>query len=320
MFEMDLSRHKRTNEEDEENHSAAVILRAFEEYLVLKGRSKNTVEAYCQDVWGYMRFARQRYGEEIFDMAMFNRGDLLRFYQHQTAEARVSPATWNRRRASLRVFAQWAIGEGLLNYDPTDGLPVAESVELAPLWLGGRELGRLERAIERGIIAARTPAQRSKAVRDRAIVLLMLKGGLREGEVCGLNVGDVTLGERKGRISVRFGKGNKCRVVPVNSQALTALRQWLALRPGAGEALFVGKGGRRLQARGIQRMVAELGRQAGIDDLTPHRLRHSCAKCLLDAGVKLSEVAKLLGHGGLNTTLRYVQPSEKDLETAVEKI
>ena len=69
-----------------------------------------------------------------------------------------------------------------------------------------------------------------------------------------------------------------------------------------------------------ERLVAELGQQAGVADLTPHRLRHSCAKALLDSGATLPEVAKLMGHSRLDTTMRYVLPSEHDLAAAVEKI
>jgi site-specific recombinase XerD len=257
---------------------------------------------------------------------MFNRSDLQLFYQQQIGQANVAPATWNRRRAALRVFAGWARGQGLISYDPTDGLPKVEEVELAPRWLDGREVGRLERALEKAIQGARSEAWKVKAIRDRAVVLVMLKGGLREGEVCGLDVDDVTLGERKGKVVVRMGKGNKSRVVPLNGQALAALRRWLESYPQpfpegkGGGPVFVGKGGDRLQERGVQRLVAELGQQAGIEGLTPHRLRHTCAKALLDAGVKLTEVAKLLGHSRLETTMRYTTPSEGDLERAVERI
>ncbi len=295
------------------------VISAFGKHLALQGKSANTVSAYCQDVGVFAAWVSERYAEP-FDMAMFNRSDLQLFYQNQLSQSKISPATWNRRRASLRTFAQWAKVNGLLSYDPTDGLQVAADVELAPRWLDGRDQGRLERALEKNIQGARTEAWRVKAIRDRAIVLLMAKVGLREGEVCALELADLALGDRKGKIAVRFGKGAKSRSVPVNAQALAALRAWLDMRPAGGTAVFIGKGGERLQERGVQRFVAELGQQAGIEELTPHRLRHTFAKSLLDAGVKISEVAKLMGHGRLDTTMRYVQPSEGDLAAAVEKI
>ena len=298
---------------------AGDVVGSFGQFLGLKGRAVNTVAGYVQDVGVYASWVEGRYGEG-FDLAMVNRTDLQGFWRDQVEVARVSAATWNRRRAALRVFARWAQDAGLLSYDPTDGLPAAEAVELAPRWLDGREMGRLERAMERGIQGARTEAARVKMVRDRCILLLLAKCGLREGELCALDLADLDLGERKGRLAVRFSKGNKSRVVPVNSQALGALRAWLEVRPVGGEAVFVGKGGVRLQERGVQRLAAELGRQAGIMDLTPHRLRHTCGKALVDAGVQLTVVAKLLGHSRLDTTMRYTTPSEQDLAAAVSRI
>ena len=308
------------------------MIGAFGESLLLKGKGERTTSAYAGDVRVYVKWVSERYGGE-FDLEMINRSDLRLFYQHQTAQERVSPATWNRRRASLRVFAQWAQGQGLLSYDPTDGLPKVEEIQLAPHWLDGIEAGRLESVL--GTMKGDpTEAKRVKAVRDRAVVLLMLKAGLREGEVCQLTPGDLNIMPRKGTATIHYGKGNKSRGVPLNKETREALQAWLdvrgsltqpcvqgALSQGEREtALFLGKGGVRLQERGIQRLVEDLGRIAKIDGLTPHRLRHTCAKNLLDAGTKLTEVAKILGHGRLDTTMRYTTPSEGDLAAAVEKI
>lgn len=280
-------------------------------------KAARTAEAYRQDVGAFAVWAAGRY-DEVFELAMFNRSDLRLFAEEQMVV--VAPASWNRRRAALRVFAQWAMGCGLLSYDPSDVLPVVEQVDLAPRWLDGREIGKVERALERAIQGAGSEAALGKALRDRAITLLMLKGGLREGEVCALASGDLVLGERKGRVTIRLGKGGKMRVVPLNFQVVGAIRAYMNHVGEVSGAVFVGKGGVRLQERGVQRLVAELGRLAGVEGLTPHRLRHSCAKCLLDAGAQLTEVAKLLGHSRLDTTMRYVQPSALDLERAVERI
>lgn len=296
------------------------ILGAFRRHLVGMGKSGNTVSAYCQDVGVFASWVGERYGEG-FDLAMFNRSDLQVFFQVQTGELKVSPATWNRRRASLRVFAAWAHGQGLISYDPTDGLQGVEEVALAPRWIDGREYGRVLRALELAIQGARSDAWRVKALRDRAIVLLMAEGGLREGEVSGLDLGDVTLGERKGKVAVRYGKGKKSRAVPVGKVVVDALKAYLnlpnpspSLKGREQRAVFVGKGGVRLEGRGIQRLVAELGRQAGVADLTPHRLRHYFVKSRLDAGASIIEVAKLSGHSRVETLARYGQPSEADLE------
>ena len=81
-----------------------------------------------------------------------------------------------------------------------------------------------------------------------------------------------------------------------------------------GEVLF------DVDVRQAQKMVGALGERAKVEDLTPHALRHTCAKRMVDAGRPLTEIQKILGHEKLETTARYCQPGWEDLERAVESI
>ena len=127
-----------------------------------------------------------------------------------------------------------------------------------------------------------------------------------------LNLDDVTLGERS-------GKGGKYREVPLNAPARRALRRYLVTRPeGESDALFLGQRGRRIGRKTVQRAVWRFSKQAGLKRVSPHVLRHTFAKSLVDNGVSLEKVAALLGHSDLNTTRRYVTPGERDLQDAVE--
>jgi len=289
------------------------VLGAFRNHLELKGKSKHTVDAYCNDMGVYATWVGQRYGEG-FDLAMFNRSDLQVFFREQTKELGVSPATWNRRRAALRVFAAWAQEQGLINYDPTDSLPKVEETELAPQWITGREYGKLRDALTKQIVGAKTMAGKDKAIRDQALIMLMAECGLRESETCALNISDLKLMKNKGEVQVRYGKGNKSRLVPFNKDVVVILKSWIEVRGEHDGALFVGKGGDRLGPRGIQRMVAEMGMKAGMTDLRPHRLRHYFVKTRLDENASLIEVAALTGHSRLETLRRYGLPSKADLE------
>lgn len=96
---------------------------------------------------------------------------------------------------------------------------------------------------------------------------------------------------------------------------------WLAVRPETdAKALFVSQRGKGLGRRGLQRVVGKLGKEAGVEEATPHVLRHSFAKNLVDAGVSLEKVAELLGHSRLETTRIYTRPGRQDLEQAVESV
>ncbi|MEW5718651.1 MAG: tyrosine-type recombinase/integrase, partial [Chloroflexota bacterium] len=96
---------------------------------------------------------------------------------------------------------------------------------------------------------------------------------------------------------------------------------YLAKRPKAQhDALFVNQKGELLGRLGIEYQVATLGRLAGLERVTPHMLRHTFAKNLVDQSVSLDQVATLMGHRSLTTTARYTQPSQQDLARAVEKL
>ncbi len=127
----------------------------------------------------------------------------------------------------------------------------------------------------------------------------------------------MSLSERKGAARVRSGKRRKERKAPLNATALSALKAWLAVRPAADHLfVFTDKGGLPLKSSGVQDMLGELGRVAGVE-VAPHTLRHTFAKNLIDRGVPIDQVATLLGHSSLNTTRIYTTPSEADLERAV---
>lgn len=293
------------------------VCEGFEGWLRGTGRNERTVRAYLADVRSFALWfeGENREGFEVGKVTSF---DLLGYRRWSIEEERVSPATWNRRRASLLVLVRWARDEGVLAYDPAADLKGQAEVDQAPRWLSKEEYGRFMRQVERLANGVRSEAGRRQALRDQAVVALMVWAGLREGEVCELRREDVQVSERKGKVVVRHGKGEKYREVPLNEKARRAVKGWLDVCTQTGP-LFIGKQGERLQARGVQRRVAEIGRLAGVD-VTPHQLRHTFAKRLLDKGGQLTEVKDLMGHSRLETTARYVKPGWEDLEYAVERI
>jgi integrase/recombinase XerC len=108
-------------------------------------------------------------------------------------------------------------------------------------------------------------------------------------------------------------------VVPLNNDARRAISDYLGVRPRvADDHLFIGQRGEPLRPQGVELIVERYAKQAGLEGVTPHVLRHTFAKQLLDTGTDLVAVARLLGHARLDTTARYTQPTERDLERAVE--
>ena len=148
------------------------------------------------------------------------------------------------------------------------------------------------------------------AARDHALAELLYGSGLRISEALGLDVTDLRLEEGVARV---FGKGARERMSPLSDTSVTALRAWLeqrgTLAPEHEKALFVGARGGRLDRREAMRRIERLCRNAGVEPVSPHALRHSFATHLLDAGADLRSVQELLGHQRLTTTQRYTRVS-----------
>jgi site-specific recombinase XerD len=250
--------------------------------------------------------------------------DVKEYRQRLLTVEKHAANTVNRKLASLSALMQWALNSGKISSDPTQKIKLIRKVESAPKWLDKREQFALSRAIERDLQLAklRYPKRWVTRRRDASLVLFMLNTGLRLSEAVSLQVEDVQLSDRRGSVLVRNGKGNKQRSIPLNNEACQALKDWYEVRP---ESKFVwtvveGDTGSGLSGRTVQRLIFRYAQEASLEDLTPHVLRHSFAKNLVNAGVGLEKVAALLGHGNLNTTRIYVTPSEKDLELAVDAL
>ena len=170
--------------------------------------------------------------------------------------------------------------------------------------------------------------ERCPSARDRAIATVFLYTALRLSELAALDLDDVSMSARRGRVKVRLGKGDAYREVPLNSATRTALGEWLAARAAQVErprrahdpkALWLSRSGSRLSALAIDSVVRALAADAGLD-ISAHLLRHTCLTNLVRGGADVVLVAELAGHRRLDTTRRYSLPSDADRDAAVEAL
>lgn len=294
------------------------FLPQFTHHLLSQGRAERTINAYESDLRQFAVWFEQ-FNKRPLTLKELTATD-VREYRTALLRRKCAPATINRVLAALRTLGSWAVDTGALSINPVGNIRGVETPVLAPKWLDRRAQTALLRELEREVNAVRTDVARWQALRDKALVVLLLQAGLRVSEACSLALCDVALSERKGRLVVREGKGLKQRTIPLNGEARRALSEWLAARPNwSHQSLFGSQRGEALQPRAVQRMLADYGRRAGVE-VTPHALRHSFAKNLIDAGVSMEKVAALLGHANLNTTRIYTTPGVTDLEAAVENV
>lgn len=232
-----------------------------------------------------------------------------------------SPTSQGRKLASIRAFFRFLQREGVVERDPTDGLPAPKTPRRPPRPLPVDDCHVLVTTKKKD--AGERPDRakpRLRALRDRALVELLYGTGMRVGELVALDVRDVELGQAQVRV---MGKGRKERVIPIPRLCLEALTSWLDARRRPGilaEPLFtslrVDRNGdpRRLGDRDVRRILRARARDAGLADrVHPHRLRHSYATHLLDMGADLREIQELLGHTSLSTTQKYTAVSIEQL-------
>jgi site-specific recombinase XerD len=156
--------------------------------------------------------------------------------------------------------------------------------------------------------------------RDRAMFLLMLRCGLRVGEVRHLSVNDLYLYSVSSSLPRLWlhGKGDKERVVYLSSHAMNALEAWLEIRPnGSEQAVFVNRSGKRLTVTGIQLQLAMYCQRAGVW-ITCHQLRHTFGRHLVEARVPVTTIQKLMGHARIRTTETYLHISDQQVQTDYE--
>jgi integrase/recombinase XerC len=296
----------------------------FEAYLVAEvGRSAHTVRAYVGDVVSLLDHAARRGAQrpDQVDLAA------LRSWLARLRSSGAARTTLARRASSARAWSAYSQARGERVDDPAAALASPSAHRPLPVILTASQAERLLEPAPADAGAGATAPAGDVALalerRDSAMLELLYATGLRVGELCGLDAGGFDLGRHLVRV---IGKGNKERAVPYGEPAAAALHQWCApggrnvlVGPESGPALFLGRRGRRIDARTVRTLVHRRAARAGVPDVGPHGLRHSAATHLLEGGADLRSVQELLGHATLVTTQIYTHVSAERLRAVYEQ-
>jgi len=208
----------------------------------------------------------------------------------------------------LRGLAKHLAREKLRDDDFTDLISSPKLTRRIPGTLSPDEVTRLMAAPAGGD---------AYALRDRALLELFYSSGLRVSELAGITLQQIDL--ELGFLRV-FGKGSKERVCPVGAPALEAVSHYRSQAGVHAGPLFLNKSRRRLSARSVWLAMKKYLVAAGLPStLSPHKLRHTFATHLLDAGADLRSVQSLLGHASLSTTQIYTHVTGERLKQAYQK-
>ncbi len=277
----------------------------FIAYLELeRGLSRNTLEAYRSDLRQYGQFLQRRRVDPLavgpVDLAAF----VSELAEGREGKPPLAPATLQRKIACLRSFHRHLRRDGILESDPTAELRPPKSSARLPKVLSRDEVTRLLAQPQGSGVAAR---------RDRALLETMYACGLRASEAIELTLANLDL---DAGVLRTHGKGSKERIVPIGSQAIRTLREYITRgRPrlvGLTDEprVFVNLRGGSLSRQGLYKIVQSHARSAGLADrMSPHTLRHTFATHLLAGGCDLRSLQEMLGHADIGTTQIYTHLS-----------
>jgi integrase/recombinase XerD len=297
--------------------SFASLLAAYLEHLRVRRFSLALQKHAARVLPWLVAFLRSK---RIGDVRRIDEARLVAFARElaETPSCRgraLAPASLATYVATLRGFFAFLERRGDILRNPARVLELPSTRPLPRAVLTERQARRLMNAPE---------AHWPLGCRDRAILELLYGTGIRVGECERLDTTDVDLSP--GILLVRDGKGKRDRVVPLTGRAARVLALYLRksrpvlVRRQTPGALFLARGGRRLQRQSIERLVRVHSRSAGIEArVTPHALRHACATHLLRGGADVRHVQALLGHRNLNTTARYTRVEASDLRAMIEQ-
>lgn len=210
-------------------------------------------------------------------------------------------STVRTRLATLKAFVRFLIEKGIVEEDVFPWKMKIKPPELLPRAMDPDDVDRLLRV--------------KATTRNRAMILLLLRTGIRIGELLNTKVGDINLKERK--IMIYEGlKDRKGRVVYFSDDARNALRSWLNKKEPKTQVIFYGPKGRPLSYPAARMVFVKYLKMAGLSNkgYTLHCLRHTYATELLNAGMRLECLETLLGHTSLEVTRRYARLTDKTRE------
>ncbi len=277
--------------------------------------STNTTSAYRTDLEQFSQFVAER-GKHAWDR--LDRDDVLAFVLF-LKERRYAPSTLARRTAAVKSFCTYLHQGGVLATDPTAELDSPRVDRTPPKAITVHLVDEL--------LELPLTGSGPEALRDKAMLEVLYATGMRVSELVALDTGDVDMEAER----IRCGGRKKARLLPLSGSALTALEEYSDIaRPQLSRgnrhpdsALFLNHRGKRLTRQGFWLILKRYAEKLGVQELTPHTLRHSFAAHMLANGTDLRAVQELLGHASISTTQIYqqsgqLQPARKQPKELIE--
>jgi integrase/recombinase XerC len=258
-----------------------------------RGLSPVTIKNYRRNLAEFVTLLEQK---KVSDWQVLD-SHTVRLLVKELNQKGIKARSIATKLSALRSFLSYLVQFEYLTHNPAKGISAPKLDKPLPKNISVDEMFQLLDIDEDDPLS----------IRDQCMMELMYSSGLRLSELVNINLSDLKLGSREMMVT---GKGSKQRLLPITDTAVTAIKQWLKIRPDfciAGEkALFVSKQKNRISVRNVQDRMEKWGlKQALPSHINPHKLRHSFATHMLESSGNLRAVQTLLGHADLATTQIY---------------
>ena len=281
-------------------------LRSFFTFLyVEKGLSKNTIEAYSNDINDFLSWLNKRNIQDYKEISELVVNEYVAYLFNKALKS----STVNRKISSLKSFYLFLIKKKIISSSPLSEIITPKKEHYLPSSMSEDEVERLLRSPN---------IELDLENRDKAMIEMLYATGMRISELINLKITDIDL-ERS--VLKVLGKGSKERLIPFGEKALDSLNSYLAKRKKSlAKEVFISNRGKKMTRTGFwQRIKIYLSREGLKDSISPHTLRHAFATHLLNRGADLRSVQLLLGHSDLSTTQIYTHIAKQRLGEVLKK-
>ncbi|MCA1202401.1 tyrosine-type recombinase/integrase [Priestia flexa] len=294
----------------------------FVRYLYEEAKDQKTITAYRTTVAHFLNWKEERDGN--YNIEETRPIDIKEYTSYLKHQCKRKPTTINKYIAALKVFFAFLFAQGMVKNNPMTRIKIETLVHAIGAnltkWLTKEEQDRF-------ISYVQLEPNEFKRLRNLAIIDLMLYSGLRVHEVAALEINDIVAKDKDVQVIIREGKGNKFATVMLVQKHAKNLRKWLRYRKDLekkihkeSSQLFVSERSPYLSERAIQKMLTKYAQLANMENITPHRFRHSFCKNLASAGTPIEIIRKLARHESIQTTAIYVDSSQEEQVEALRRM
>lgn len=287
-FDMDIVERSDIQEDD--------LLQTYLDALGVQGRSEKTIARYDYVIKRMIESVKVPTQE----ITVFH----LRNYLAKEKGRGISSETLEGLRQVFTAYFNWLHRENLIQWNPVANLGAIKRPKKVKEIYSDIDIEKLK--------------QHCRSLRDKAIISFLYSTGCRISEMIQLNVSDLDFQSLECMVT---GKGDKQRVVYLDAVTGMIISQYLHERKDSEDALFVTLKPpyNRIRAGGVRTMLTKLGEDAGVMHVHPHKFRRTRATKLSDHGMPIQEIAAILGHEKLDTTMKYVVMNKTNIKNAYQK-